>query len=66
MVGEWLGLQWGHYQLVWKATLDKSVFIISSNLTLMNLRSAGETLNSSCKTVAAASSPFECNVGFAD
>ena len=44
----------------------KSVLIISSNLTLMNLRSAGESLNSSCKTVAAASSPFKCNVGFAD
>ena len=53
-------------RLVSKATLEKSVLIISSNLTLMNLRSAGESLNSSCKTVAAASSPFECNVGFAD
>ena len=55
-----------HPNIVCKATLDKSVLIISSNLTLMNLRSAGESLNSSCKTVAAASSPFKCNVGFAD
>ena len=48
------------------ATLDKSVLIASSNLTSVNIRSAGELLIQSSQMVGAAYRPFKCDVAFAD
>ena len=52
--------------IICQATLDKRVLIASSNLTFVNLRSAGESLCSGCKTVAAACRPFKRDVAFTD
>ena len=51
---------------VCQATLDKSVLITSSNLTLVNLRSDGETLMQLMYIVEADYSTFKHDVGFED
>ena len=52
-------------RLICQATLDKSVFIARSNLTLVIVRSAGESLNSGCKKVGVTCSHFEYDAAFA-